>query len=55
MAENNEENRSKLASEVVDRMDLKDLLRAEAERIESEYEKDDDLFQQDWQAFMEGK
>jgi len=50
--ENNEENRAKLASEVVDRMDLKDLLRAEAERIEEDYEVDDEKFQEDWDAIF---
>ncbi len=46
--ENNEDTREKLAEEVVDSWDMDDLIYFALKRLTEDYEKDGDLFEEDW-------
>ena len=49
---NNEETRSKLAKEVVETMTLEDLTSFVMQRLEQDYEKDSDLFEEDMEVYL---
>lgn len=49
---NTAENREKLAREVAEGMDIKDLICFAAEGIEANYENDPTLFEEDWENYF---
>lgn len=49
MVQNTDENREKLATEVVDSWDFDTLWAEAVRRIEADYAADDELFQSDWE------
>ena len=51
--ENNDENRFKLAEQVMDSMDMKTMIQCMYEHLLEGYEKDDEYFQRDWKVMNE--
>ena len=51
--ENNDENRFKLAEQVMDSMDMKTMIQCMYEHLLEGYEQDDEYFQRDWEMMNE--
>ena len=51
--ENNEENRFKLAEQVMDSMDMKTMIQYMYEHLLEGYEQDDEFFERDWEMMNE--
>lgn len=55
MIEKTDDRMEALAKEVAENMDLDNLISFAQDRILAEYEKNNDMFQEDWELYMEGE